>query len=596
MATVSKITELDFDQVKADLKSYLKAQDRFKDYDFEGSNMSVLLDVLAYNTYQNNYYTNMAVSEMFMDSAQLRDSVVSHSKTLGYIPSSRASARAVINVTLNVAAPYPNFITIPAKTKFLARCGNITYSFYNHESATITPVNNNFTYYGLEVYEGTYLSEAFAVNGLESQRFVISNKNVDTSSIRVIVKDSASDPTGTEYTVRTNLFGVNPSDNVFFLQAYFGEKYEIAFGKDLFGKQPVNGNVVVIEYRTTVGEEANGVTSFTPASQIQGVNGTCTLVSKSTGGAEKETTESVKFFAPKSIQVQDRAVTESDYEILLRNNFPEVQAVSVYGGEELNPPQYGRVVVAVDVTDATGVSNNNKRKYYNYLKDRCPIGIEPIIIAPDFMYLSITSNVLFNTRKTSLSAAAIKALVTDAILNYGDSDLSQFKTAFRYSSFVNEIDNAHEDIISNDTDILAVIPWNPSLNVNTGIDTTFKNRLKTDHPLTAGELVANHKPAIKSSTFTYNGNTAFIQDDGEGTLQVLRSTGTGGFVYLNRNVGSVNYLTGQIIVKNFNVSAYSGSEIQLLGRLFAKDIYPPKNRILTIREKDLSINVFGSRE
>lgn len=595
MATVSKITELDFDQVKADLKQYLKSQDRFKDYDFEASNMNILLDVLAYNTFQNNYYTNMAISEMFMDSAQLRDSVVSHSKTLGYIPSSRASARARVNVTLSVAAPYPNFITIPAKTKFLARCGNLTYAFYNHESVTITPINNRYTYYGLDIYEGKYVSEAIQVTGLEDQRFIISNKNIDTSSIRVTVKDSTSDTGGTEYTVRTNLFGVEPTDNVFYLQAYFGERYEITFGKNLFGNQPINGNVIVIEYRTTVGEEANGITSFSPASQIQGYNGQCTLISKSAGGAEKESVESIKFFAPKSVQVQDRAVTESDYEILLRNNFPEVQAVSVYGGEELDPPRYGRVAVAVDVFDATGVSNNNKVRYYNYLKERCPIGIEPIIISPEFMYLSVTSNVTFNTKKTSLSAAAVKALVTDAILNYGTENLSQFKTTFRYSSFINAIDNAHSDIISNDTDVLAIIPWGPALNTSTGLKVSFKNRFKIDHPLTAGELIATHKPAIKSSTFTYNNSTAFLQDDGEGNLMVLRATTDGSFVYLNRNVGSVNYLTGEVVISNFQISAYSGSELKLYGRLFAKDITPPKNRILTIRESDLNVNVFGTR-
>ena len=321
-----------------------------------------------------------------------------------------------------------------------------------------------------------------------------------------------------------------------------------------------------------------------------------TTLSPSAGGADQETTESIRFFAPKSVQVQDRAVTESDYEILLKTQFNEIQAISVYGGEELNPPQYGRVVVAVDVKDATGVSNNNKVKYYNYLRDRCPIGIEPIVIDPSFMYLSVVSDVYYNTKKTSLSSGAVQSLVKNAISNYSTTYLSQFKTTFRYSNFVTAIDSADENIVSNNTEVLAIIPWNPSLNVNTGINVSFNNTLITDHPLMADEPLVTHKPAVKSSQFVYSGSIAFIQDDGMGSISIVRTSSTGTAKYLKKNIGTVNYSTGRIVIKNFNISSYVGSEIKLYGRTNIKDIKAPKDRIVTIRDQDITVNVFGVRE
>ena len=235
MAANEPITQLDFLQVKENLKTFLSSQDRFKDYDFEGSNMNVLLDVLAYNTFQNNFYTNMAFSEMFLDSAQLRESVVSHAKALNYLPRSRSSSRAVINVKLNVADA-PSFITVPAKTQFRAVCGNKTYNFYNTEPATVYPFNNNYIFFGLEIFEGTYVTETFVVNGNPKQRFILSNNTVDTSSIKVTIKENISDTVQTEYTRKASVFGINSTDEVYYVQAAESDKYEVTFGTNRFGK------------------------------------------------------------------------------------------------------------------------------------------------------------------------------------------------------------------------------------------------------------------------------------------------------------------------------------------------------------------------
>lgn len=590
MTSNAPITELDFNQIKTNLKTYLKGQAQFADYNFEGSNMNVLLDVLSYNTYQNGFFTNMAMNEMFLDSAQLPASVVSHAKALNYVPRSRTSAKAKINVTL-ACNDTPTFVIIPEKTRFVAKCGTKTFNFYSNTAATIYPVNGVYTYFGLEVYEGRYVDESFLVTG-STQKYALSNSNIDTSSIRVYVKESSSSTTETEYTRQTSLFGAVADSTVFYIQAQNDTQYELIFGENIFGIQPANGNVVRVEYRVTAGEEANDIISFVPSGNIQGYPATSVLNQKSADGYEKEGIESIRYFAPRAMQVQDRAVTEHDYEILLKNYFPEIQAVSVYGGEELNPPRYGKVIIAVDVQNAYGVSENNKVKYATYLRDRSPVAIQPIVVSPEFMYVAVDTNVYFDTKKTASSEASIRQSVLDSILAYNDANLNNFKTVFRASRLSATIDEANPNILSNDLSVLAIIPLNPPLNLSSNFDITFNNALNIDHSLSANEVLSDHRPAVKSSTFTYDGSIAFIQDNGNGVLQVIKSAGAS-FVYLNANIGSVDYETGRVIIKKFNVSAYDGTDIRLYGRTRTSTIEPPKNRILTIREQDITINVAG---
>jgi hypothetical protein len=588
------ITELDFFAAKDALKNYLKGQTQFRDYDFDGSNMNVLLDVLSYNTYMNNFYTNMAYSEMFLDTAQTRQSVISHAKELNYLPRSCISAAAKIQIDFT-AADNPSFITVPKNTKFTGRLGNTRYTFSTNRSYTVTQVDGAYCITDVSIYEGKLVTEFYTVTSGTTQRFILNNTDVDTSSITVAVRaSSATDALSTEYTQRESIFGVTATDPVFYIQPTDEESYEITFGKDIFGKQPSVNNIVEVSYRISSKDAPNGIRTFT-SENIAGYPVTITTTAKADGGADRESIESIRYFAPKSIQIQDRAVTESDYEIILKNQFPEIQAISVYGGEELTPPRYGRVVVAVDVQNAEGVSENNKTAYYTFLKERCPIGIEPIIISPEFMYLNVDTNIYYNTKTTAASEADIRSAVTSAILAHSDNNLSDFRKTFRFSKLGYDIDSANINILSNDTEVLAIIPINPVLDTTASYTLNFKNSLIIDHPLTQGESLTTHQAAIKSSQFTYRGSTVFIQDNGLGVLQIIKATGTG-FVYLNRNVGSVNYTTGQVIITNLNVSAYTGSEIKIYGRTLAKDITAPKDRIITIREEDINITVYGVRE
>lgn len=605
MASNTPITELDFLQIKNNLKSFLKGQDRFKDYDFEGSNMSVMLDVLAYNTFQNNFYTNMAFSEMFLDSAQMRESIVSHAKELNYLPRSRSSAQAAVNVSLNVSGT-PAFVNIPAKTQFKAVCGSKTFNFYNTETVTIFPYGSTYVYYGLNIYEGQYITESFLVTGDVSQRFILSNTNVDTGSISVTVRDNTVDTTSVDYTKKTSIFGIAATDPVYYIQPAESEKYEIKFGGNAFGNQPVAGNVVVIEYRVCSGEEANGITSFAAAYSINGYPATVTLASSSNGGAERESLESIKFFAPKAIQVQDRAVTESDYEILLKNNFPEIKSVLAYGGDRADPPQYGKVVVTIQQEEGRTLTLNDSNKYRTFLNDRSPISIEPLIRAAEYMYIEVDSIVGFDTTETTKTEADVRSAVYDSILAYSSNNLERFKSSMKYSKLVAAIDNADASVVSNDTLIRAIIEVAPKVGVSTSLNFTFENALKPNAdqalravqstvpnhpfiPLLQLEKVSRLRPALTSSLFTYNGVPAYIQDDATGTLNIINVSTTGKIMYLKRSIGTVDYDTGEVVITNLIVDGYTGGKIKMYAVTDTSDILAPKTRILTVRTNDIKV-------
>ena len=594
MADNIPFTQLDFDQIKQNLKAYLSAQDRFKDYNFEGSNISVLLDLMAYNTFQNNYYTNMAFSEMFLDSAQLRESAISHAKELNYLPQSRHSSQAKINLSIN-AFDNPVAVTVPRGTKFRAICGTKTFTFVTDTSYTVYPVNGNYTIAGLDVYEGKYVKEYYNVTGDIRQEFVVNSKNVDTNSIRVKVRDNTDvDSSVGEFVVSGGLYGVETTDNVFYVEPHFDEKYKITFGQDVFGTQPVVGNVVEIEYRVTVADEANGATGIQIIGQVDGYDASVTSSIASEGGSERETLESIKFFAPKAAQIQDRAINQRDYEILLKNRFSEITAVSVYGGEELEPPKYGRVVVSADVKSTSALTATATARYLEYLNEISPLSIEPIFVNPEYMYIGIDTTVYYNTKTTELSATDIKNQILDEIANFSVNELSDFNKTFRYSHLTRIIDAANVNIVSNDTDTTAIISVMPTLDTSFTKELNFKNALVIDHPLTEGEDISTHVPAIRTSTFTYQGQRAYIQDNGLGILQIIQS-GVSNFIYLNKNVGTVNYATGKININGLIVSDYAGIELKIFARTQKKDIVSPKDRVVKIRPQDVTIRVIGTR-
>jgi hypothetical protein len=583
------ITPLDFDQIKESLKTFLKGQDRFKDYDFEGSNMSVMLDILAYNTFQNAFYKNMAINEAFLDTAQLRETVVSHAKTLNYTPRSRKSSRAFLNVVLTVPNS-PPFVVIPAKTQFNANLGGKNYTFTNQNAVTVRPTNGVYSAIGVEVSEGKFQQEIFDTR--ISTRYILSNKNVDTSSIRVFIRATEQDTAETEYTFDTTIFGNSPDSTVFYVQAANDIQYELVFGKNSFGKEPEVGNIIRVEYRITSGTEANGITQFTPTSTIGGYSASITVNKKSEGGAEQEDIESVRFFAPRYTQLQDRAITEGDYQILLKQRFPEIQAVSVFGGDELVPPRFGRVVIAVDTASADGVSETNRITYTNFLKERMPLSIEPIITNPDFIFLEVTSHVRYNSKRGSLSAGDLAVKVTDNIVTYVDQNLKDFKSVLRFSRLSSIIDSSDQNILSNDLEIRPILLLTDSLLSQTRIDILFGNELEIGPLLQSGKPIGPQKTAIESSPFVYKNQTVFLIDDGDGNIHIVKSKDNS-FVFVERNAGRLFYDNGRVILSKLNVQSYSGDGIKLYGRTKKQLVESRQSRLLRVNHSDINITVIG---
>jgi hypothetical protein len=592
MAT-QPFTNLDFANVKDNLKNYLKGQDQFKDYDFEGSNMNVLLDILAYNTFQNNFYTNMAISEMFLDSAQLRDSLASHAKELNYTPRSVRSSQAAVDIEF-FPNDNPSSIVIPARANFIARCGTRNFNFTNPVPHVIRPVNGRYLGSGIDVYEGEYVEEFFRVDGTSEQRFIVSNDDVDTTSLRVFISENEQSTSEIEYRLKTSVYDIESDDTVFFIQPYTGNKYEIIFGQNVIGSNPTNGNVIRIIYRRASGAEANGINDISLLDSINGYGSNLSLVSTSQGGADRESIESIRFFAPKTIQIQERAITENDYAVLLQRQFPELSSVSVYGGEELSPPQYGRVVVSVYNNNTENLSESKRTQYASYLNERSPITVDPIIIPARFMYVDITSNIYYNINATNASSAAINTVAKRAIQLYNLNNLDRFKANLRYSKLTSAIDNSEVSILSNDTTVRATITISPEINEPRFFVLQYANRLLPDK-IVESSLLGDFKPAIESSAFTYSGQTVFLQDNGSGRLDIVKVTNDT-LTYVQRNVGTVNYATGDVTIRPIIIQDYDGNGINVYARLYNKDIIAPKDRILKIRDEDIKLNVFGRRQ
>ena len=577
-----RTTELDFFEYKANLKEFLRTQDRFKDYDFEGSNMSVLLDVMAYNLYQHAFYGNMVAGEMFLDSAVLGKSVQSHAKTLGYTPRSRKSALAMLDFSLNVSDITVPFVTIPAKTKFTGRGRNgESFDFYTKQSRTVFRTDGVFVVNCLEVFEGKYAEEYYEASGKENFICKISNERVDTDSIRVLVREPGQTKE-TEFKFTPNIYGVSKNDNVFYLQCT-DDHYEITFGRGIFGKQPTLGQIVRVEYRVSNGEDANGMTDFSASSTVGGYTTTKIAANlPSSGGAEREGTEEIRFYAPKAVQVQDRAVTEKDYVVLLKSNFPDIQAVSVVGGENLDPPRYGKVAVYVDMVGADGISNNQKNKLSTFLKKAAPLGIDPVIMSPEFMFVEVITKVSFDLTKSEKSDADIRKLVSDSIQKYSDDNLNDFGRTVRFSKLLKVIDDADAHILSNDTTIRGVIDVVPDISKPLNTTVRFDRAIKSDHGF----------PAVTSTSFTVDGRSVYIQDNGAGVLQTVRSSNDG-VVIVNKNVGTVDYETGRVDVKDINIQALNNGFIKFHGNFKDRDIDTPRNKIVTIRQEDVEIVVSG---
>lgn len=603
------LSNLDFDTLKNTFKAYLRGQERYSDYDFEGSNFSVLLDLLAYNTYMNSFYLNMVGNEMFLDTAQLRDSVVSHAKELNYIPRSFTSSKAVVDITVVSNSPTKRNISIPKGTSFTARTsgdgGPQNYTFTTDRNIVITnkvsQTANSATFVGegIELYEGSYVSDSYSfVNG-STQRVLITNPTADISSLKVtVIEDSGA--TSLEYTRADSLFGLDETSKVYFLQGAENYGYEVLFGDNVTGRQPKNNSVVLLEYRTCNGELPNGLSVFQTDGTIDSEsNITITTVTKSSGGFVAETIESIKFNAPRAFTTQERAVTTEDFENLLKQNYPEINAVSAFGGEQLDPPQFGKVFVAVDLKETDFLPRSKKDEYYNFLKPRSIVSIDPVFLDPDYVYVAIDTKVKYNINVTQSNGDDIRTMVLTAISNFAASNLDSFNKTLRYSKLINAIDSASSGIVSNETDIIGVKRFTPTLNSNDNYKITFGYELKqyADEISTDHSIPEEH--VVTSSYFTYNNKKVYLEDDGEGTIQIVAAGHTAEISKdstIVAHAGTVDYTNGVVYLNSFNISGYDGAVIKIYAKPKSKDITSTKDIILNVLDEDVNIDVEPIRE
>lgn len=582
------LSNIDFDTHKNTLKQYLRSQTRFQDFDFEGSNMNVLLDVLSYNTFHNMFYLNMVASEMFLDTAQIRDSVVSHAKELNYTPRSFKSAEANVNIVVTTSDTTKRTIPVARGTTFTSRYSNRNFTFTVNENTVISNyvinTNNTITFTGsnIPLYEGYFINDTFTYTADTSQRFIITNRNVDISSIAVTVIEDVGATVQT-YTRATSLFNIDSASKVFFVQPCENDSYEIVFGDGTTGRTPKDNSVISIEYRISNGQLPNGANVFRADTTIDGETDIVVTVNKPASlGSVSETIDEIKYNAPRHFTTQERAVTTEDYENLLKLNFTEVNAVSAYGGEDLNPPQFGKVFVAVDLKEVDGIPEIKKDEYYRFLKPRSPVSIDPVFVDPGYTYIGVTSTVKYNVNVTKLAAQDIKTLVVSSITRYALDNLNNFNRVFRYSNIVEAIDNTQQAIISNETSIKVIKVITPTLGVDNIFNVDFQIPLDTTQSLARGGY------AITSSRFVYNGSKATLQDSGNGILNIVSSSGA-----VIIDVGTVDYETGLVQISKFNVSQYDGAGIKIRAEPRNKDIQVVNNVILNIIDDDIVVNVLA---
>ncbi len=594
MATKLNITELDFASNKQQLINYLKSQSQFKDYDFEGSNLNVLLDVLSYNTYQNNFYTNMAINEMFLDSAVLPNSVVSHAKELNYLPSSRKSARASVRVTIRDTTITGQTITIPQFAAFKAAYQGENYEFVTDKAYVAKKTEPGvFVADNIELFEGQMLTsferEGYFVDEDGILTVILSNENADIDSLEVFV-DAEFTEDANIFTRKNDIFGIGPEDKVFYVEPYYDGRYKIYFGNNVFGVQPDEYEDIRVKYRICSGAEANGASVFTIQITSTGTTEVETLQA-ALGGADAESLEKIRYFAPKALQIQERAVTTSDYEVLLKQQFPEIKAVSAYGGENLNPPQFGRVAISVYLGEAEEtLSNTLVNTYLDYLSDKTPLAIEPTFVPSEFVYGKIAVRVNYNPKLTTKNSDFIAQLVRDTIQAYSEGTLDNFNTTLRLSNLSSNIDAADVSITSNAMTAKPIIEYTPDLNIKSNPIFKFGTPLVRPYPFRETNGFSEYKPSIVSGQFSVDNVCVYLQDDGIGNMQLVTSDLSNPQI-IDPTAGTVDYDSGDVKLINFRTDGFTGSAIQFIATTVYDDIAAPKGRIFAIRDDDVEVTL-----
>ena len=583
-----EVTDLDFDTIKGNLKTYLKGQSEFTDYDFEGSGLSTLLDILAYNTHYNAFMANMLANEMFLDTAVKRNSVVSHARHLGYTPTSSTAPIAYLNVTVNDATG--GSLTMSAGHIFTTVISGQSYQFVNIVARTIQPSDGVYLFSNVPVYEGTYITTNFTHNASNAdEKFILNNDNVDISTLVVAVQTSAADTTTTTYTKANNLVDVTATSTAFFVQETTNDEWEIYFGDDVVGKKLTDGNIVKATYVITNETEANGASVFQSSGAIgTGTNITVATASAAGGGAIPENIGSIKYNAPFSYATQNRAVTAADYKALLHQLYPNIESVAVWGGEYASPVVYGKVYMSIRPKTGYNLTTTTKANLVQALKDYTVASITPEFTDPVIIKIIPTVSFKFNDSSTTKTGADLETEVTTMIENFSDTDLEKFEQIFRFSNFTTKIDNVDTAIVSNITNIRASFDQAPTLATATKYTIPFENSIEHSAGNISGQGVV-----AWSTGFIIEGNTntLYFDDDGAGNMKTYYLTGSTKTT-VDPEAGTINYTTGEIIINSINITSVSNASgtITFTMKPASNDLVPVRNQVFQIDTTNMSVS------
>ena len=579
--TYLELSEVDFSDIRTNLKSYLSTQSQFQDYDFEGSAISTLLDVLAYNTHYNAFYANMLANEMFLDTAQQRDSVVSRAKELNYLPVSAKGASANVTLTFSgVASTVGNF-DIAANSTFSTTIDDITYTYVTPQAYTVVNDNNAFVK-EITITEGEPLQHRWTVNTTAPVQYILPNHDIDVDSIKVVVQESATDTTKTTFTRATNIVAVSDTSAVYFLHEKIDEKNEISFGNGVLGKAVKNNNIIIVDYRVCNGTTTNGANTFSVGTVTAGASFSSVdlaLKSKATGGRELESVDDVKFNAPKNYETQNRAIIAEDFSRILLNENSDLSSVVSFGGEEREPAVFGKVYIAVRPLIEDFITTARKNQLRLSILDRTPIAVDPVFIDPDYLQVIPTVVIRFDEKSTTQTGESLVSLVKTALINYNMNNLNKFKKRLRFSRLSRAVDNVDTSIFNTELSLSLQKRFVPDVNLSQQYILKFKNTIT--------------KSTLSSTQFTFMGYQAFFGDDGLGKVTIFRFDSTLEKVIIRDNMGTIDYTTGEVSIKAFQPTAFEGIEIKVDATPVNLDVVPTQETVIMIDSEAATISAIS---
>jgi hypothetical protein len=597
-------SNLDFDQIKISIKDYLRANSDFTDFDYEGSNLSAIIDILAYNTYLNSFNANMIANEVFIDSATLRENVVSLARNIGYVPRSKTSSKAFVSFIVDTSGASIQPLTLTLKAGVCAVSnvfGSESYTFSIPEDITVPVVNRIASFNDIQIYEGFLITQTFTYNSaLYNQRFILNNNGIDTSTLRVKIRNSATDATTYTYNLVDNISNVNSTSNIFLIQEIEDQRYEVLFGDGTFGKNLQNGNIISATYIVTNGKLANGVSSFSFSGKIVdnnqqtvniGISNLATTISSS-GGDDIESTSSVRNYAPRTYSTQNRAVTSSDYEALVHKIFPEAESVSAFGGEDLSPPQYGKVFITIKPKNYNYISDYTKRSIIKDLKKYSVAGIIPQITDIKYLFVEITSSVYYNSNLTN-SVDTLRTNITNSLNTYAKSaDVNNFGSRLKYSKLLKAIDDVDSAITSNITLVKMRRDLRVVLNTFADYEICFGNSFHLKYDVSGNKTPFN----IKSSAFQLDGISGdlYLSDypdpsnNQKGTIFVFKKLSDTEYQIVKRSTGTIDYSKGEIILSLLNIVS---TEISNPTNIIQIEAVPESNDVIGLQDLYLQIDM-----